>query len=251
MRGQSEIPGAKIDVENWRRFLRSELGGAWSDSEIHTLSEPRGIEVASALVATPDTYLLVAFSGHGCDGSVVLNEAEQDFPVSNLRPRTSKGTLVVDACRGTAEAQRMAFGTIATANVQLQRAQNESVVLRNAQAGRATEFRDRLMLERTTAVSVPIERTYWDNIAGNCSPGIVEMLACSKGQAAGESPALGGFYTLLLLEAADVWGRIQASTGFQSTKDAHAYAAKKMPPQQTPEYLPPHLAFPFAVKFKR
>lgn len=249
-RGQSEIPGAKVDVENWRRFLLSELGGAWAEAEIRTYSKPSSATVASELAVAADTYLYVAFSGHGCDGSVVLNDWEQDFEVDRLRPCTTKGTLIVDSCRGSGGARQYAFGRLSAANIQLERALNESLVLTDARAGRASEFRSEAILNRTITSSIPIERYYWDVVAKGCPAGVVQMLSCAKGQGAGEDAKSGGYYTSLLLQSADAWGRVTSETGFHSTKDAHDFAARNLPPQQTPEYSPMGLAFPFAVKFK-
>ena len=74
------------------------------------------------------------------------------------------------------------------------------------------------------------------------------MLACSKGEAASENPSAGGYYTSLLLQSAQVWEGHEISPATHSTKDAHDYAARKLPSQQNPEYSPSWLVFPFAVK---
>jgi hypothetical protein len=251
-RGQNEIPGAKIDIENWKSFLQSERGGGWYQSEISIFNKPASAQVTEALTVDADTYLFVAFSGHGCNGSVVLNDWVQDFSLDKLRPRSSRGTLIVDACRGPSEARRYAYTTFAAANAKMANAMNESTILRESSAGRATEFRSAVILGRgvTVTPAIPTERFYWDILTGGCPSGVVEMLACAYGQAAGENPKSGGYYTSLLLESADVWLRARTGTGWHSTKEAHDYAYKNLPPQQTPEYKPSDLSFPFAVKFE-
>jgi hypothetical protein len=249
-RGQNEIPGAKVDVENWRRFLMSECGGVWYDSEIVILSKPTPTQVSAALAVDSDTYLFVAFSGHGCDGSVVLNDWNDDFGIDQLRPRSSRGTLIVDACRGTSEAKRYAFANVAATNTVMARAIQESTVLLNASMGRATEFRSAAILNRATTVSAPTERFYWDVLTTQRSSGVVDMLACTRGQGAGEDPKAGGYYTSLLLESADAWRKAGSDTGWHSTKAARDYAYRNLPPQQTPEYSPKELEFVFAVRFK-
>ena len=67
--GHDDLPGARVDVTNWRNFLKSDLGGAWEDSEIVTLRKPASQEVDLQLNAGADGYCLVAYSGHGKDGS--------------------------------------------------------------------------------------------------------------------------------------------------------------------------------------
>jgi len=74
------------------------------------------------------------------------------------------------------------------------------------------------------------------------------MLACAKGQTAGENPSAGGYYTSLLMQSAELWDKRSTHAGTHSTKDAHDYAVTKLPSQQTPEYSPTSLAFPFAVR---
>ena len=77
--------------------------------------------------------------------------------------------------------------------------------------------------------------------------GVVEMLACAKGQAADEDPSAGGYYTSLLMQSAELWDQRTIQPSTHSTKDAHDYAAAKLPSQQTPEYSPSWIDFPFAV----
>lgn len=88
----------------------------------------------------------------------------------------------------------------------------------------------------------------WIAALKNSSNGIVEMLSCAKGQGAGEDPMSGGYYTSLLLESAEAWNNRWTVAKTHSTKEAHDYAASKLPSQQTPQYSPSALSFPFAAK---
>lgn len=247
--GQTELPGARVDVENWKNFLRSDLGGAWNDSEIITLHKPVSLELAQYLKTDADCYCFVAFSGHGCDGHVVLNESwvNEGFPIISLRPKGNKGTLIVDSCRGLSEAINFSFD----AKMAFSNSSGHAVAL-NARRGQPTifassqELNERVLLNRAGAVIKP--RQKWEEALNTSSNGIVEMLACSKGEGAGEDPSAGGYYTSLLLQSADIWQESGTTTTIHSTKDAHDYAANKLAVQQKPEYNPPWLKYPFAVK---
>lgn len=192
-----------------------------------------------------DSYCFVAFSGHGSNGSVVLNDVLDGYAISSLKPKTNRGTLIVDACRGVADPVAL------LANLKVAMA-NESItkgVALEALQGRSMVFAsaaDEYVLNRLTRTSN--HRSRWDTALTATSRGVIEMLACAKGQGAGENPSAGGYYTSLLMQSAEVWAKRTTQASTHSTKDAHDYAATKLPAQQTPEYSPSWLAFPFAIK---
>ena len=248
--GERELPGARVDITNWENFLKSDLGGAWQYSEIVILHKPTSIDVQAHLEAGKDHYCFVAFSGHGCDGTVVLNESwvNKGYPIANLRPKGDQGTLILDSCRGVTEAMlysftqtKYAFANEAGHAVALHARRGQPVVFASA-----SEITESIRLTRAGLVNKFREK--WDEALRAKSKGIVEMLACAKGQAAGESPSAGGYYTSLLLQSADLWKDNGTISTVHTTKDAHDYAVSKLPPQQTPEYNPSWLNFPFAVK---
>ncbi len=193
VKNQTELPGARVDIANWKNFLKSDLGGAWEDSEIITLNKPYSSDVEENLKNHSDGYCFVAFSGHGCDGSVVLNDHIDNFPVGSLKPKGSQGTLVIDSCRGLSEAINFSFDAkLAFAN------ESAHAVALNARLGRSvifassSELSKRLTLLQAGVVSKFREK--WEEHIKKNSNGIVEMVACSKGEAAGEDPLAGGYY---------------------------------------------------------
>ncbi|MBL9186759.1 MAG: caspase family protein [Opitutaceae bacterium] len=239
--GQKDLPGARVDVANWRNFLTSPLGGAWADNEIVVLHKPFSSDVEAAVKVDSDCYCFVTFSGHGEDGSVVLNEHRDDFPVSKLRPTGERGVVVVDSCRGVSSV-RYNFSNKAAALANI--AEGTMVTL-NASLGRASQFEQ--AIANRAYVGNQREST-WASGFSSYYKGVVEMLACAKGQGAEEDPTAGGYYTSLLLASADVWNKTKTGSKIYSTKEAHDYAASLLSPQQTPEYSPTWLAYPFAVK---
>lgn len=240
--GQSDLPGARVDIQNWKNFLTSDLGGAWRTGDIVTLQKPTSAALDRELNVDYDCYCFVAFSGHGCNGSVVLNEFLDTFSVAKLRPRSERGTLVVDACRGIEGARSYTFAEKITAVNE----SSERKVIMNSQGGRATAF-EVYGSEAYRVLVLANHRSAWES-AFDSSTGIVDMLACSPGQAANEDPNAGGYYTSLLMQSADIWQSSASNATVHTTKEAHDYAARILPPQQRPEYRPAWLAFPFAVK---
>jgi hypothetical protein len=242
VRGHNDLPGARIDVDNWKAFLGSDLGGSWLDSEIVVLRKPYSADIDRELTVPADYYTFITFSGHGAFGTVALNESYERFPTSLLRPRTSRGTLIVDSCRGIASG-RYTFKTNAIA---LANATVGSVIAFNAIEGRSSN----VLLEGpilNRAYAEDSVRSKWESGFG-ISSGTVEMYSCAKGQGAEEDPNAGGYYTSLLLASADAWNKGRNYESIHTTKAAHDYAVKMLPPQQTPEYSPTWLAYPLAVK---
>ena len=243
--GETDLPGARVDVENWKNFLKSDLGGSWTDSEIVTLHKPLSAAVENELKLAADCYCFVAFSGHGTDGAVVLNPGYTSFPVSQLKPAVDRATVIVDSCRGITPAQRVSF--IKTATAFANEAQTELVAKNALEEGRATVFASHdSIYNRSTNFSM--RQNNWEKAIKDSAKGIVEMLSCAKGQGAGEDPSAGGYYTSLLLQSAAKWLERTTTSKVHSTKEAHDHAASLLPAQQTPEYRPSWLAFPFAVK---
>jgi Caspase domain len=243
--GYRDLPGARVDVENWKNFLQSDLGGLWAASEIVTLSHPYSADVALELKVDSDCYCFVAFSGHGAEGVIALNDAYKEFPITKLKPSVEKATVIIDSCRGISETQNFSFGKKAVVIMA-----NESTgahVALNALKGHATQFAsaDTIYNRATRAAT---RSATWEFALKNSVNGIVEMFSCAKGQEADEDPLAGGFYTSLLLQSAENWQKLSTGGKIHTTKEAHDYAAPLLPPQQTPEYRPSWLAFPFAVK---
>jgi len=237
--GEKLLPGAAVDAENWKNFLLSDLGGAWNDTEIKVLRKPFSSDVSAELNVDKDVYLFVAFSGHGEDGTVVLNETLRSYSIENLRPKTNRGVLICDSCRGVAEYSKLSFG--------FKQAANQLLVL-NASTVRNKAYYQESTLAQYNFYKETVSnyhRDYWISCFGS-QIGCVKMLSCSKGEGADEDPEAGGYYTTLLLQAAENISN-SARSSVISTRHAHDYAAANLPEQQNPEYSPNHLAYPFAV----
>jgi hypothetical protein len=192
-----------------------------------------------------DCYCFIAFSGHGEEGSIALNDYYTEYPVTELIPKCDKATVILDSCRGIQEAAQVQFSL---STLRAKAALVESIAIQASSAPRGWLVAK--AFTNTAAVSNAQNPYYanWNYALSKCAKGILQMLACSKGETAGEDPNSGGAYTSLLLQSAIEWNRRQTTEEIHSTKDAHNYAAPLLQPQQVPEYFPDWLAFPFGVK---
>lgn len=101
--GQNFLIGVEDDVQNFYRYVRSSIGGAYLDSEIKYLPNPSRHSVQKELNTSGSMELLtVYFSGHGGRSNNVdfawLNEKEA-FPITSFFTRAKRHIIITDACR--------------------------------------------------------------------------------------------------------------------------------------------------------
>lgn len=102
-----QLVGPKMDNENIREYLKSDVGGQWYDNEIISLENPSIGKVRRCIANEfiGIDYSFIVFSGHGyideSDNKDYLEVANGDIPLSMLIPSVvPRQTLIIDACRG-------------------------------------------------------------------------------------------------------------------------------------------------------
>jgi len=245
IQGERYLPGAAVDATNWKEFLKSDLGGNWLDSEIEPHTNPSGITIRRLIQeAASGDYTFVVFSGHGAEGTVALNDHERQFPIASLTPKSTKGTLILDTCRGTDGGERYSFPTMTK--------KSEYVALANSESRSVIVAMNERVENFSNAQDIITPRSLWHGYLEKASIGNVKMQSCAKGQSAGEDPNSGGYYTSLLLQSAKQWYQGANSMEQHTTHEAHSYARSRMPNGQRPEYTSSPAStfreFPFAVK---
>lgn len=256
----TDLNGARKDAKNWNNYLLSDVGGAWSYNEIQVLHTPLMSDVLSAISESSVDYLFVAFSGHGGverEQEVICLE-NGDYPINLLKKliieHSPKATLVLDCCRSEDE----------NVDVQVER----SVPQFESQGRARSTHHDGPVYCKTGAhhfgeiidedfstpsIQMSSFASVWLDSLNNCSEGLVTMWACSRGQSAGEDSSemskKGGYFTTALIKAALNWNRITGTLHLiYKTADAFADSLQFIhDPQQTPEYEPEWLSYPFAV----
>lgn len=230
----SKIPGVKVDVENYRQFLESPLGGYWHSSKITTLICPSKAELSEAQEELADAdYSLVIFAGHGChsrtdDTTILWLQDEVKIDSVKLRKGADKHTLIIDACR------------VLSPELLLD-------------SKRAIIAKSELLLSASEC------RKYYKKRISDCAKGLVVGFSCKINESSQESAVAGGYYSSPLIGAAHSWmnekrgADLQRDVFYLSVTDAHDTAAVKVHDlsggrqNPTSEYprTTPH--FPFAV----
>jgi hypothetical protein len=223
--------GVLRDVQNYRSFLLSPVGGSWREPEISSMGRPSAADVRSeARTWRTYDYVLAVFSGHGCtkQGSTWIELREgYEIDSNDLRLSTTKQTIILDCCRRPVEPARM-------------RALDEKVAKKAAPTLHAADC-----------------RKYYDERIEECPTELVVMYACSVGELAGDDSQRGGTYSYSLLQASRAWaGDSTTDTSEKynilSVVRAHEGAAtlvSSVRPQQTPQIEKPRTGpyYPFCI----
>lgn len=227
------LPGVDLDVENYRDFLKSPIGGAWLDNEIQTLyrSSLKSVERALGRLQASD-YSIIIFSGHGehsehLDTTMLELNDDDIFDSMDLREGANKRSIIIDCCRIVAKPLRIKLAELAKANP--------------PSRFNATEC-----------------RTWYDAQIEECTKGVVVCHSCDVGESAGDDETRGGYYSYDLIMASREWyqsGSFDTTNEYYiySIVDAHLVAkertARRSGGTQNPVIEKPRtkIHFPFAV----
>jgi len=99
------LAGVKLDIANYIKFLKSDVGGQWHDVEIRTVMNPSKAYLMSIIQQLknerPD-YAFVVFSGHGAysKGTILeINAQEEYINENDLKYIASRQISIFDCCR--------------------------------------------------------------------------------------------------------------------------------------------------------
>jgi hypothetical protein len=100
------LSGVKLDIANFKKFLKSDFGGRWLDSEIIILMNPSKSELLNKIKdiknQQPD-YAFVLYSGHGAytkETVLEINGNGDTVNESELKNIASRQISIFDCCRG-------------------------------------------------------------------------------------------------------------------------------------------------------
>ncbi len=173
--------GVNKDMDNYKTFLTSPLGGLWYTNEVDILHKPNKATVREAIQKLKGyDYSKIIFSGHGVYSSIhkstilELNKSESIDSVE-LRNGSKKQTVILDCCRKV-----------------------EKIIIH--------EFVERLMKAAAITQLSPSEcRRYYDSRIEECDIGLIVMYACSINETAGDDSSKGGYYSHSLISSATKW----------------------------------------------
>lgn len=176
----SYLGGVVRDLDNYNRFLRSPLGGAWYSSEIVSLDDPgeSAVRVALQNLKSAD-YSLMLFSGHGYysaqkRSTVICLHGDDEMDSIELRTGAKKHTLMLDCCRRVSRTV-LAEDTLAK------------------------------MDSMARSLSTTDCRIYYDRAISECPSGLIVLHSCDINETAGDDSRRGGYYAYSLIDVAEKW----------------------------------------------
>lgn len=102
------LQGVQVDLNNYKKFLMSEMGGAWLESEILTLKNPSltilNMHVLNIKLNERPDFVFLVFTGHG--GYIrkatvfEINENHETIDESKLWNIAKRQITISDCCRG-------------------------------------------------------------------------------------------------------------------------------------------------------
>lgn len=178
---ESYCKGVLVDVDNYKNFLTSPVGGAWSRSEILHLSQPTKAKVDQILLQMAEVdYSLIIFVGHGyysaSSNSTILElDDGVEYDSTRLRIAANKRTIILDCCRKVYDDFHM-------------------------------ESRSLMKFAESSSALDPIMcRHYYDQRIESCPNAIVVGYGCSINEVSGDSATKGGYYSSNLIKASEDW----------------------------------------------
>lgn len=234
--GENYCRGVLKDVENYRSFLRSAIGGAWKDTEIAEMPRPSAVDVELKVKAlSAFDYVLIVFSGHGwhsttLDSTVLTLRTGQEIASADLRLAATSQTIILDCCRvkhaGLPEVRKRAL--------------------------------DEMLAKSASRFNREDCRRYYDKRIGECEGKLVVMYSCGADQTAADDDQRGGVYSYSLLEACNDFAEkstVDISRGYEicSVVQAHEAAGTRVKlnsgSRQTPQIEKPRTSpyFPLCI----
>jgi hypothetical protein len=231
---ESYCHGVSRDVDNYKAFLKSPVGGFWSEDEIVVRHKPSHATIISDIGQQKRAdYSLTVFCGHGyhtarTNSTIVELKQGTDIDADELRAGANKHTLILDCCR-----------VIHTAVY-------------------AEDAAPQILKKAVSKISASECRKFYDKAIADCPTGIVVLFGCSINETAGDSDTQGGFYSYSLISAAEAWSRetdVDTSEKYRplSVVKAHEMAAQGVArmsgSRQTPAIDKPRSGnyFPFCI----
>jgi hypothetical protein len=203
--------GVYVDVENYRRLLRSPEGGAWEEKEITILDRPTvaTVRLHLALLSFTD-YVFLMFTGHGWysapDRDRILQlRAGQDIASLELKKSARRRTIILDCC--------------------------QEVHAESLKESRSVEFSAKSAAQIRQANRATCRRLF-DQALLSAPMGILEMNSCSITELSTDDDDRGAHYNGSLIECVDDWSLSQAKNFYGgnsvlSCPVAHECAAQK------------------------
>lgn len=175
------LPGVTPDIHNMKKFLISDKGGAWNDSEIEILENPTRIDILSRIKGEFE-YVIIQYSGHGFEftdkGPQLFLSKNEYIGLEEIHHNFTcpRRFYFIDCCRGIEHTYQESMDSYNFANIFEGSNNNRKII-----------------------------RSRYENIIKSCEEGCSVIFSCSRNESANEDDnGLGGIFTLSYLRTANL-----------------------------------------------
>lgn len=191
------LGGVKLDIQNYRKFLKSNFGGQWFDSEITVKMNPTKSDILKTIQFLTDEspdFVFVAYSGHGAYKKTTILEINEDGELiseNDLIGISKRQISIFDCCRECVRSE---------------------LIERKKSGGILTFSNSKSNI-----------RVIYENRIMQASEQQVRLYACSIGETSLDTTEEGGLYTKNLISSA----KLRNSEQFYLLNDTHVKATFK------------------------
>lgn len=210
------LPGTKVDLQNYSRYLKSSAGGKWDTNEFEYLVNPTGNQIKQKVQSIYSHYSFVVFSGHGginrYNNRFYIDAIDGSLDAIYLKTNADKQLVIFDTCRSyyfedISDSNYSNFegkileGSPLVANIGKESFLNKGIRMQLYSKN----------LEKFHAKLVLNSKKLFDDYISICDTGIIQLYSSSIGQASGDDPKKGGYYSSSLIIGGYKWNHQNAN----------------------------------------
>lgn len=226
------LGGVKLDVNGYKRYLMSDMGGAWDENEIKILYNQSRDTILTWVALTKEEkndFVFSVFTGHGAysikhDERFVCDNDDKNIFESELLGLSAKQVLILDSC-----AHDYTFEEFTETSETKAMLNNASVSIRQ------------------------YYRKKYDEEISKCPPQNIKLYSCSRNQSSQDEEERGGLYSYNLLKVLKESNKIRLDfiTAHQKAKEiVHSISFGTQTPVAAYPKLPAHQILPASIKLQ-
>lgn len=218
---EDNISATKEDVKNYRNFLMSNIGGAWTNSEIETHRNPN-YNIINELRNYEYDYTITMVSSHGGvkkeNGKLYLYLNNRLYDCVHFKNKSKRQLMIFDCCRTYLEEEQYDF--------------------------------KQFSFESVFKSCSNLYREKYNRYIETCGEAIIILYSCKVGQASRLDEELGSFFINSLISAAKNKIKTKNIVTVKEALELSKEYIKEYPTNQIPEIsqIKINRYFPIAVK---
>ena len=177
-RNLKHLKGVRIDLENYRNYLKSKAGGQWHENEITILHDADSSTILNEIKNISADYTFTTCSGHGFINTYSSSDhvclSDIDLQIGKLAYKSVKQTIIIDACR--------------------------EVITHTPE-----DLTKAFVLESKTQAEGKDTRELFDMEIEKMPKGILVVFSTQANEAAGDDDSKGGHFTYSFLKSGRDW----------------------------------------------